>query len=101
MTDFGVTCIYDELLGFKKSVAVVAAQNIKLTVISNAADFLVQVVLDNFDANVSPQNGKLSTHSLTVLMTQPAVNTHQHEQPIPCIINRDGRNWASFHIVHY
>jgi hypothetical protein len=32
---------------------------------------LVQVVVDNFDAEISSPNGKLSTHSLAVLLTQP------------------------------
>ena len=28
-------------------------------------------VVDNFDADISSQNGKISTHSLAVLVTQP------------------------------
>lgn len=63
MNDFGVTCTYDELLRFKKSVAVEAAKSAELTVISKAKDGLVQVVVDNFDAEMASQNGKLSTHS--------------------------------------
>ena len=32
---------------------------------------LVQVVADNFDANISSQNGLKSTHALAMLLTQP------------------------------
>ena len=31
---------------------------------------MIQTVVDNFDADISSQNGKVSTHSLAVLMTQ-------------------------------
>ena len=67
MNDFGVTCTYDELLRFKKSVAVAAAKSTELTATSKVEDGLVQVVVDNFDADIASQNGKLSTHSLAVL----------------------------------
>ena len=38
--------------------------------ISNAADGLVQAIADNVDADTSSQNGRQSTHSLAVLLTQ-------------------------------
>ena len=69
MNDFGVTCTYDNLLRFKKSVVVVAAKSAELTAISKVEDGLVQVVVDNFDADIASQNNKLSTHSLAVLLT--------------------------------
>ncbi|KAH3748033.1 hypothetical protein DPMN_182470 [Dreissena polymorpha] len=31
---------------------------------------MIQTVVDNFDADISSQNGKVSTHSLAMLMTQ-------------------------------
>jgi len=34
---------------------------------------MIQTVVDNFDTDISSQNGKLSTHSLSILMTQPDV----------------------------
>ncbi len=70
MHEYGVTCSYDEVLRFKKSAAIAATKNISLHGISDASKGLVQVVADNFDADISSQNGKLSTHSLAVLMTQ-------------------------------
>ena len=44
---------------FKNYAAVEAAKNTELTAISNAEDGLVQIVVDNFDADISSQNGKL------------------------------------------
>ena len=83
MNDFGVTCTYDELLRFKKSVAAAAAKSAELTAISKVEDDLVQVVVDNFDADIASQNCKLSTHSLAVLLTQPAANSQHQEHNIP------------------
>ncbi|KAJ8018705.1 hypothetical protein HOLleu_43161 [Holothuria leucospilota] len=82
MSDFGVTCTYDELLRFKKSAAA-AAKNTELTAISDAREGLVQVVVDNFDADIASQNGKVSTHSLAVLMTQPDISPCQNDREIP------------------
>ena len=89
MHDFGVTCTYDELLRFKKSAAVVASKNTKYTAISRAEDGLVQIVADNFDADISSQNGKLSTHSLAMIVTQPDINAHQQEQSIQRLTKSD------------
>ncbi len=77
MYGFGVTCSYDEVLRFKKSAAVDAARDAELTGIAHAEAGLVQVVGDNFDAEISSQNGKQSTHSLALLLTQ----TDQSERP--------------------
>ena len=60
MSNFGVTCTYDELLRFKKSAAAAAAKSSELTGISKAEDGLVQIVVDNFDADIASQNGKVS-----------------------------------------
>jgi len=61
---FGVTCSYDEILRFKKSAAFSAAADMDLLGISQTDSGLIQVVADNFDVDISSQNGKLSTHSL-------------------------------------
>jgi len=71
MQSFGVTCSYDEVLRFKRSAAKAATMERSCHVISDASEGLVQVVVDNFDAEISSQNGKVSTHSLAVLVTQP------------------------------
>ena len=74
MYSFGVTCSYMEVLRFKKSAAFYAAQNDNKIGISDCNSGLVQVVVDNFDADISSQNGKLSTHSLAMLVTQTQSN---------------------------
>ena len=71
MQSFGVTCSYDEVLRFKRSAAKAATMERSCLGISAASEGLVQVVVDNFDAEISSQNGKLSTHSLAILVTQP------------------------------
>ncbi|KAH3691182.1 hypothetical protein DPMN_194410 [Dreissena polymorpha] len=71
--DFGVTCSYDEVLRFKTSAAVSTVaeeQNPSLRPITDANEDLIQAVADNFDANVSSQNGLKSTHALALLLTQ-------------------------------
>ena len=76
MHDSHVTCSYDELLLFKKLAAVAAATDPSQQVISNAKDGLVQVVVDYFDADIYSPNGKLSTHSLTMIIIQPINARH-------------------------
>ena len=57
-----------------------AGKNTELTALSSAEDGLVQIVVDNFNADVSSQNGKLSTYSLAVLMTQPDTSMHHDDK---------------------
>ena len=52
MNDSGVTYTYDELVQFKKSVAVAAAK-IKIVTIFKAEHGLVQIVVDNFYADIA------------------------------------------------
>ncbi len=68
--DFGVTCSYDELLRFKKSAAFTANANMDLAGLKREIDSLIQGVGDNFDQEISSQNGKLQTHSMALLMTR-------------------------------
>ena len=70
MFSYGVCSSYKEYRRFKKSAAKAAVADLARSGISNAADGLVQGVVDNFDADISSQNGKQSTHSLAVLLTQ-------------------------------
>ncbi|CAB4014506.1 Hypothetical predicted protein [Paramuricea clavata] len=67
-----VTCSYDEILRFKKSAALAATKDIKLSGINHGGLGLIQAVADNFDADISSQNGNMSTHSLAMLITQPS-----------------------------
>ena len=66
--DLLVSCSYNEVLRFKASAAAAAVSNASLKGHVNAADSLVQLVSDNFDAQISTQNGLLSTHSLAMLL---------------------------------
>jgi hypothetical protein len=68
---FGVTCSYDEVLHFKKSAACSALTEMEFLGIVNADHGLMQVVVDNFDTDIYSQNGKVTTHSLAMLVTQP------------------------------
>ena len=88
MQSFGVTCSYDEVLRFKHSAAKAATMERSYHGISDAPEGLIQVVVDNFDAEISSQNGKLSTHSLAVLVTQPESPSDAdlcHRETIPRI----------------
>ena len=67
--DFGVTCSYDELLRFKKSVAFDANAKMDITGLKKNEKSLIQGVGDNFDQQIFSQNGKLQTHSMALLMT--------------------------------
>ena len=78
--EFHVTCSYNEVLRFKKSAAVASQDDITLTAISDKSDGMVQVVVDNFDADISSQNGKLSTHSLAMIVTQPCKNKKRQDR---------------------
>ena len=77
-SDFGVTCSYDELLRFKKSVAFIANANMDLSGLNSEVDGMIQGVGDNFDQQICSQNGKLQTHSMALLMTQ----THKCKQNV-------------------
>lgn len=65
-----VTCSYDKIKRFKASAAQAGARSQEHMDISHNHVGLVQTVADNFDANISSQNGLQSTQSLANLLTQ-------------------------------
>ena len=73
---FGITCSYDEVLRFKKSVAHAASQDKQLQGLMDRKFGLVQTVADNFDANIASPNGLKATHSLALFATQVQENTN-------------------------
>jgi len=77
--DFLVSCSYDEVLWFKPSVAAAAVSSASLRGNAHAKDSLVQLVSDNFDAQISLRNGLLSTHSVAMLLT--FVDKHGKDDP--------------------
>ena len=83
--DFGVTCSYDEYLRFKASAASSAATDKRLRGISDHSSGLIQVVADNFDTDISSQNGLQSTHSLAMLTTQNNKSRPDDSDPVQTI----------------
>ena len=71
---FRITCSYDEVLRYKKSAAVAITKDSNLKIIKDSREGMVQVIVDNFDADISSPNGKLSTHSLAVIVAQKDSN---------------------------
>ena len=77
--DLGITSSYDEVLRFKSSAAHAASTSKEKLGISSGNCGLVQVVADNFDANISSPNGIKATHALALLITHPE-NKNQPEE---------------------
>ena len=69
--DYGVSCSYDEVNKLKRSAANVASDDMCCQGISNKESGTVQVIADNYDANIYSPKEKLSTHSLAMIITQP------------------------------
>ena len=76
---FGVTCSFDKIIRFKKSDALAATIQSILSGISDIHTWLVQTIAYNFDAAISSQNGKISSHSLALLLTQPQIKCDPQE----------------------
>ena len=88
MYSYGVCCSYTEYCRFKKSASQAAVADFKLSGIFNADDGLVQAIMDNFDADIASQNGKQSTHSLAVLLTQYSQSSEEGVEQTNPKINR-------------
>ena len=73
------------MLRFRKSAATASKQvgSRGLVNASQSGAGLVQVVVNNFDANISSQNGLRSTHALAVLLTQTATCDAEHSRQLP------------------
>ena len=78
--DLGITSSYDEVLRFKSLAAHAASKDIGKLGISSENAGLVQVVADNFDANISSANGIKSTHALALIVTQPQPDSQTTSQ---------------------
>ena len=78
------------MLIFRKSAASASKQvgSRGLVHTSQTGAGLVQVVVDNFDANISSQNGLRSTHALAVLLTQTATCDTENSGLLPDTIRR-------------
>ena len=67
MCDFRVCCSYDEVQRSKSSAAKAAVGLSYRRRVADASRRLIQVVADNFDANIASQDGLVPTHSLALL----------------------------------
>jgi len=76
----GVVCSYDEVLRFRKSAAIASLTSRGLVDTSQPGAGMAQVIVDNFDANISSQNGLQSTHALAMLLTQTCAKGHETKQ---------------------
>ncbi|KAL8560458.1 hypothetical protein ACOMHN_054361 [Nucella lapillus] len=84
--DFGVTSSYDELRRFRISAATAMASVPRGLAQFDSSHGLVQVVADNFDTQISSQNGHKSTHGLAMILTQanyqkPQLLSQDHNTP--------------------
>ena len=77
--DYRVTCSYDEVVRFKKSAARASYADTRLQGISDSSNGLIQIIADNFDADISSPNGKLSTHALAMIAIQPSEGQSQEK----------------------
>ena len=68
------------ILHCKKSAALASPTQSNLTGISDNHTGLVQAIVDKFGADISSQNGKVSTHYLARLLTQPQIKCDPQEE---------------------
>ena len=64
---------------FKSSKAPENSKNSK-SILRSHTEGLVQALADNFDTEISSQNGKMQTHSLALIMTQPCNGNETSEE---------------------
>jgi len=88
LSQYGVTCNYDETLRFKASAAAATDTDNSMRGITDSSVGLVQAVADNFDANISSQNGLKSTHALALLITQVQPDPTNEDSESDCKIKR-------------
>ncbi|KAG0716279.1 hypothetical protein GWK47_010093 [Chionoecetes opilio] len=71
LSKYNVTCSYDETRRFRRSAAVQAARANLLPGMSDCSlEGLVQIIIDNFDTEISSQNCRLECHYMAMLATQ-------------------------------
>ena len=88
LNEFGVTSSYDEVRRFKISAAHQTSKQKTVPLDSN--DGLIQGISDNFDANLSTQNGLKQTHSLATIIVQHSDQPHTEKRdPIPRLMTSE------------
>ena len=102
LAKYNITCSYDETRRFRRSAAV---QGAKEKLLAGLSDYslggLVQIIIDNFDTQISSQNCRIQCHCMAMLATQyqahvsdendmeqgttfPRLSKEQMKQPIAC-----------------
>ena len=93
--EYSVVCSYHEFLLFKSSAAAAAVKNSNLTGLRAPTSGLIQVIADNFDANISSQNGLLNTHSLAMILavcdSKPAAKKEDGSNTFPRLSFQDAQ----------
>lgn len=90
MHDYLVCCTYDELLRFKRSSAMGQyAQICRERRQPARVDGLLQVVVDNFDAELSSPNGLVATHDMAIIETRSESAPRLASETIPRISKAD------------
>jgi hypothetical protein len=78
LSKYNVTCTYDETRRFRRSAAVQASKANLLAGVSDCSlGGLVQVIIDNFDTEISSQNCRLQCHCMAMLITQYQANINR------------------------
>ena len=90
---YGVTCTYDNVRRFKHSAAKAITTEPSLPGLSTSSSSLVQVIVDNLDTDLSSPNGKSSTHSLAMLLTQPDSTSERVQEDT--VRRVKGKTWFS------
>ena len=81
LSEYGITASFDEIRRFKISAASFSSKG---ATVLDSRNGLIQGVSDNFDANLSTQNGLKQTHSLASIVIQHTSSpTGEIRQPIP------------------
>ena len=78
---FKITSSYQEVRQFKISAAVNAESSVVPNL--NAKLGLIQIISDNFDANISSQNGRKETHGLATIICQNPSDARETTERVP------------------
>ena len=71
LAKYNITCSYDETRRFRRSAAVQSAKEKLLAGMSDCSlGGLVQIIIDNFDSQISSQNCRIQCHCMAMLATQ-------------------------------
>lgn len=95
--DYNVTCSYDEMVRYKRSSAMARYKKMRREERSPVTvDGLIQHIVDNFDADMSSPNGKISTHALAMIECFPESDNTTENDSFPRISKLEMKNPIHF-----